>query len=233
MRKTIFLVDADDTVLDFHGASSLALKAAFIACGMIWKDAFANEFKAFNDSLWAKLERKEITRKELIVSRFPLFLAHLGLPAVGDEFNEHYLKFLSQNPIFVNGAENFLKKLQEMGRVFIVTNGTEWIQQSRFTISGLFSMCEQAFISDCIGFDKPAKEYTQFVISHIENFNKDKAIWIGDSLSADIKAANEAGIESVWFNPSHKPLVQKATPDYIAANFEEILNILQKSEQEL
>ena len=99
MRKNIFLVDADDTVLDFHGASSFALKEAFLACGLGWKDNFSSEFKVFNDNLWAKLERKEITRKQLIVSRFPLFLEYLGLPAVGEEFNAHYLRYLSQNPI--------------------------------------------------------------------------------------------------------------------------------------
>ena len=62
MKKTIFLVDADDTILDFHGASSLALQDAFISCGLEWKEEYKEKYKAFNDSLWEKLERKEITR---------------------------------------------------------------------------------------------------------------------------------------------------------------------------
>ena len=229
MRKTIFLVDADDTILDFHGASSCALKHAFVATGLGWKQAYAEEFKKFNDGLWERLERKEITRKQLIDSRFPWFLEYLNLPSVGNIFNEHYLKYLSENPIFIEGAENFLEKLRDMGRVFIVTNGTEWIQNERFTRSGLFSMCEAAFISDKIGFDKPAKGYSDYVFSHVEGFEKEKAVWIGDSLSADIKAANEASVTSIWFNPHKKKGNGKAIPDYEVANFDEILTILQKN----
>ena len=227
--KSIFLVDADDTILDFHGTSALALKAAFYHCGIDWQDVYADVFKTLNDGLWESLERKELTRKELIEKRFPLYLQTLGITSVdGGEFNREYLHFLATNPLFVKGAEKFLTELGKMGRVYIVTNGTEYIQKSRFKISGLWNYIENAFISDCIGFDKPAKGYTDYVLSHIPNFEKEKAVWIGDSLSADIKVANEAGIESVWFNPKKKPLNGKAKPQHIAVSFEEILNILWK-----
>ncbi len=228
MKKTIFLVDADDTILDFHGASSLALQDAFISCGLEWKEEYKEKYKAFNDSLWEKLERKEITRAELMVTRFPLFLEHLGLPSIGEKFNGYYLKYLSTHPIFITGAEEFLSQLRKIGRVYIVTNGTEWIQKSRFSISGLFSMCEETFISDCIGVDKPAKGYTDYVLSHIPNFKREEAVWIGDSLSADIKAANDAKITSIWYNPKGKCGNNKATPDYVAKDFAQILSILKK-----
>lgn len=227
--KTIFLVDADDTILDFHGASALALKAAFCRCGIAWQETYADVFKTLNDGLWESLERKELTRSELIEKRFPLYLQTLGITSVeGGEFNREYLHFLATNPLFVKGAENFLTQLGKMGKVYIVTNGTEYIQKSRFDISGLWNYIENAFVSQTIGFDKPAKGYTDYVLSHIPNFEREKAVWIGDSLSADIKAANEAGIESIWFNPHQKPLNGKAKPQHIAVSFEEILQILWK-----
>lgn len=227
--KSIFLVDADDTILDFHGASALALKAAFQNCGMIWQEAYADVFKTLNDGLWESLERKELTRSELIEKRFPLYLKTLGITNVdGGEFNREYLHFLATNPLFVKGAENFLIELGKMGKVYIVTNGTENIQKSRFEISGLWNYIENAFVSQSIGFDKPAKGYTDYVLSHIPNFEREKAVWIGDSLSADIKAANEADIESIWFNPKQKELNGKAKPQHIAVSFEEILQILWK-----
>lgn len=227
--KTIFLVDADDTILDFHGASAFALKDAFEKLGIAWQDIYADVFKTLNDGLWESLERKELTRKELIEKRFPLYLQTLGFKDVdGGAFNGHYLHFLATNPIYVQGAENFLTELGKLGRVYIVTNGTEYIQKSRFEIAGLWKYMQDAFISDCIGVDKPAKGYTDYVLSHIPNFEKEKAVWIGDSLSADIKAANEAGIESIWFNPKKKALNDKAQPQHIAVDFEEILQILWK-----
>ena len=45
--KDIFLVDADDTVLDFHGASAIALKIAFENCNLEWKESYADAFKTF------------------------------------------------------------------------------------------------------------------------------------------------------------------------------------------
>ena len=51
--KNIFLVDADDTILDFHGASAIALKTAFLESGIAWKDDYLSEFKVINAGLWA------------------------------------------------------------------------------------------------------------------------------------------------------------------------------------
>ncbi len=227
--KNIFLVDADDTVIDFHGASAQALRVAFEESGISWEERFSIEFKKINDGLWEALERKELTRTELIERRFPFYLKHLNINDVdGNEFNKKYLQYLATHPIYVTGAENFLTELRKMGRVFIVTNGTEWIQKSRFRIAKLYDYAEEAFISDSIGYDKPSKGYTDYVLSHIKDFEREKAVWIGDSLSADIKAANEAGITSIWYNPTQKVATNKAKPDYTVDNFEKILKILKK-----
>ena len=227
--KNIFLVDADDTILDFHGASATALKVAFENCKIAWQDDYASVYKRINDGLWESLERNELTRSELMERRFPLYLKELGIESVdGEEFNQQYLRSLATNPTYLKGAESFLTELRKMGKVYIVTNGTKYIQESRFEISRLWNYIEDAFISQSIGFDKPAKGYTDYVLSHIPNFDKERAVWIGDSLSADIKAANDAGIESIWFNPAKKPLNGKAQPQHIAVSFEEILNILWK-----
>lgn len=226
--KNIFLVDADDTLLDFHASAQKGLVIAFEKCGLLWKEEYAARFKEVNDKLWESLEKKELTRATLMKERFPIFLSTLGFDSsIGKTFNEHYLEYLANNPVYISGAEEFLAELKKRGRVFIVTNGTEWIQKLRFEKSGLFAIADDVFISDSIGADKPAKAYTDYVISHIEHFEKPKAVWIGDSLSADMKAANDAGITSVWFNPKGKAVTNQATPDYIASDFYEVLKILQ------
>ncbi len=226
MKKDIFLVDADDTLLDFHGASERAMKYAFSAMGIVWEETYMQRFRVLNAGLWESLERKELTRDELMANRFPLFMKSLGLNVDGKRFNEIYLEHLSTHPIYIDGAETFLQKLRGLGRVYIVTNGTEWIQRSRFTIANLWQYAEDTFISQTVGADKPAKAYTDYVISHIPDFALKRAVWIGDSLSADVKAANDAGIESIWFNPKKLPLSNKATPDYTVESFEQIFKIL-------
>lgn len=227
--KNIFLVDADDTLLDFHGASAIALKTAFEESCIAWEDRFLAEFKVINAGLWEALERKELTRKELMERRFYIFLKHMGMEKIdADAFNQTFLKHLATHPIYIDGAQQFLTEIRKLGRVYIVTNGTAWIQKSRFDIANLWSYAEEVFVSDLIGFDKPAPEYTQYVMDHIPDFCTENAVWIGDSLSADIKAANDAKITSIWFNRHKKSLTGNISPDYSFVDFEEILAFLQK-----
>lgn len=225
--KNIFLVDADDTILDFHGVSAIALKNTFEENGMPWKEEYLTEFKKINSGLWAALERKELTREKLMNTRFDIYLAHMGFCDIdGKKFNESFLRYLSEHPRYLKGAEAFLRTLRTLGRVYIVTNGTAWIQKKRFDIAGLWDYADDTFISEKVGYDKPAKEYTEYVISHIPDFKKDRAVWIGDSLSADMKAATEAEITGIWFNPANNPCKEEVKIEYIASNFEEILEIL-------
>lgn len=227
--KNIFLVDADDTILDFHGASEIALKTAFIESGIAWKDRFLSEFKKINAGLWEALERKELTRKELMDTRFHIYLKYMGIEGLNaDKFNQIFLNHLATHPIYIEGAESFLTELRKLGRVYIVTNGTAWIQKSRFDISNLWSYAEDVFVSDLIGFDKPAPEYTKYVMEHIPDFDKQNAVWIGDSISADIRAAKEAGITSIWYNRHNKTVAGDIIPDYSFNDFAEILAFLQR-----
>ncbi len=225
--KDIFLVDADDTLLDFHGASALALKLAFEQMNIVWKEEYLEQFRIFNASLWEALERRELTRDALMENRFSWFLPRLGFEKVdGQKFNERFLHSLATNPIYIEGAQASLSALRTIGRVYIVTNGTAWIQKSRFEIANLYSYADDTFVSDIIGVNKPAKGYTDYVIAHIDGFSKDRAVWIGDSLSADIKAANDAEITSIWFNPQEKTASGQVIPTYQAKNFEEVLKII-------
>lgn len=222
----IFLVDADDTILDFHGVSALALRASFSALNIPWQDWYLSEYKRINNELWQALERRALTRSDLMSKRFHWYLAEIGLTEVdGDAFNKEYLHYLSTNPVYFDGAEDFLRTLNAVGRVYIVTNGTYTIQKSRFDISKLWDYAEEVFISEKIGCDKPGKGYSDYVVAHIPNFDKKNCYWIGDSLSADIKAANDLGVTSIWFNPQNKSLNCDIVPDYNVQNYDEILKI--------
>ena len=225
----IFLVDADDTILDFHGVANKSLVYAFESMGLEWKEEYLAQYKKVNDGLWQALERRELTRADLMSKRFHWFLPTIGYNNLDfDKFNETYLSYLSTNPEYFNGAETFLKELAKIGRVYIVTNGTKNIQKSRFDISNLWSYAEKVFISEEVGYDKPAKEYTAYVMKNIPKFTLENCYWIGDSISADIKAANEAGIKSIWFNPQGKAVSGEIIPDFDARNFEEILEFCKK-----
>ena len=225
----VFLVDADDTLLDFHGVSEEGLRASFKEVGLAWKEEYLTVYRKVNTALWEMLERREITRSELMNDRFSRYLAALGITEVsGESMNKVYVRYLSTMPRYLPGAKEFLDELKKLGKVYVVTNGTAFVQESRFKILNLQAEVEDIFISEKIGFDKPAKGYTDYVISHIEGFSPEKAVWIGDSLSADIKAANDAGILSIWFNPRGQARKEGIAPNYEADSFSEILQILKR-----
>ncbi len=227
--KNIFLVDADDTLLDFHGSSAKAIQASFAKFNLPWKEEYLPVFEKINGEFWARLERRELTRDELMERRFPFYLQALGFTEVdGKAFNQSFLTHLATHPVYNEGAEDFLRALQSIGRIYIVTNGTEWIQKSRFDIAKLWQYAKGVFVSQQIGFDKPAKEFTDYALSHIPQFALEKAVWLGDSLNADIKSANEANMTSIWYNPRQKEAIDGIFPDYTAKNFQEILKILRK-----
>lgn len=228
MKYEIFLVDVDDTVLDFQRASAEALQKACSVCEVAWEERFEEAFRKFNGALWERLEKKEITRKYLMNNRFTLFFKELNMPKVsGEQFNRVFLNYLANTPIFLDGAIEFLKTLGRYGRVYFVTNGTAWIQKSRFDKGGLWQYAKETFVSDIIGCDKPSPLYTKHVIEHIEGFEKEKTVWIGDSLSSDIQAAFEAGIDSVWFTKNGKLPEAGAVPTYTASSYAEILKALE------
>ena len=230
--KNIFLVDVDDTILDFHGVSADAFRAACLENGVAWSEELQRQYWVFNVSLWEALERKKLTREELMRERFVRFFQKLGLhDADGYAVNRSYIAYISNHPRYLPGAEDFLRKLSQAGRIFFVTNGTEDIQKSRFDIVGLWEKAENTFISQRIGYDKPAKAYTAYVFSHIPDFRREQAVWIGDSLSADMRAAWEAEVTGIWFNPQGKANTSGVQPDYEASSFEEILEILGKFTQ--
>ena len=70
--KTL-LFDVDDTLLDFHAAQDSALDQLFSSVGIEPTDNVKQAYATYNQSLWEKLERNEITRDELMAVRFPTF----------------------------------------------------------------------------------------------------------------------------------------------------------------
>ena len=82
------------------------------------------------------------------------------------------------------------------------------------------------FISEEVGFEKPKREFFDAVMSKIPDFDKERAIVIGDSLTSDIKGGIGAGIDTCWYNPEGKSAPEGMPITYIIKDLGEILNIV-------
>ncbi|MFQ7078410.1 MAG: HAD family hydrolase [Christensenellaceae bacterium] len=194
MKKyDIFLVDADNTVLDFHASSRAALKAAFESFGKAWTEEYAKKFSAFNDSLWEMLERKELTREKLL--DVFLFLKMLGMEDVSGESSTRNISAILRRILSIWRDRELLKAHNGAGRVYIVTNGI-LCAEIPFRYRAALELRRGSF-----RFEKRLDKlsYTDYVGPAFD-FDKSRGM-DRHSLTADIRAANAADIVSIWLNP--------------------------------
>ena len=91
-----FLLDADETILDFVRSSRESLRFAMQAVGSCWHEEDFAIYKSINDGLWREYERGGITKKELTRERFVRFFKQLNVTADPSKANAIYFKKLSR-----------------------------------------------------------------------------------------------------------------------------------------
>ena len=72
MVEFLFL-DLDDTILDFHKAEKIALTKTLRRFGLEPDDRMLARYSEINIAHWQRLERKELTRQQVVVGRFDVF----------------------------------------------------------------------------------------------------------------------------------------------------------------
>ena len=225
MIKFVFL-DLDDTLLDFHLAEHIAIKATFEAMGAPNDDATIARYSIINRSCWERLERGEWTRREVLVGRFKMLYAELGLDIDAEATQAMYEDKLCIGHYFLEGAEALLDSLYGKYKLYITSNGTARVQDSRIASSGIARYFDGIFVSQRVGYDKPRVEFFDTVFAEIEGFRKDEAIIVGDSLTSDIQGGINAGIKTCLYNPKSRPGREDITPDFEIKTLDELPRLL-------
>lgn len=213
MIEFLFL-DLDDTILDFHKAEKLAIIKTFRAFGLEPTDAVLSRYHVINRQHWEKLERGELTREQVLVGRFGVLFSEAGISADPDAVARSYEHNLSIGHYFLPGAEAAVQALSRKYRLYLASNGTASVQAGRLTSAGLYPYFAEVFISQELGYNKPAKEFFDACFSKIPDFDPQKAIMVGDSLTSDILGGKNAGLHTCWVNPAHAPGRPDIVPDY-------------------
>ena len=89
-------------------------------------------------------------------------------------------------------------------------------------------LVEEAFISDLIGYEKPAIEFFDHVFEKIGEYKKEEILIIGDSLTSDMQGGNNAGIVCCWYNPNHLENTKNVRIDYEIDDLWQLEEILKK-----
>lgn len=226
-KKIIF--DLDNTVLDFRDAEEKALKKIIEAYNLPYTEKTVNSYKEINHGLWRNLEEGIISREQLFSSRFALFLDAFGLQVDGQQVDDLYRQNLGEGHKKVDHAHELLTALKGNGyHLYAGTNGVAKTQWQRLKGSRLVHFFEEVFISEEIGVEKPDPKFFEHIFQTLNTDNKKEFLMVGDSLTSDIQGANNAGIDSVWFNPTgeQKSLSSvSAQSTYTIGNLLELLSL--------
>lgn len=225
--KTL-LFDVDDTLLDFQKVEKVALQVLFEEKGIPLTEEIEARYKKINKGLWNAFEKGELSRNEVVNKRFSMLFKEYGEEVDGILFENNYRSYLEEGNQLMQGAFEFINQIQGEYELYIVTNGVSKTQDKRLRNAGLHSLFKGVFVSEDTGFQKPMKEYFDYVFERIPNFAPEEGLIIGDSLSADIKGGYVAGIDTCWFNPERKLNDSGIIPTYEVHNFEELYALLKQ-----
>ena len=229
-KRAVVLLDLDDTILDFGIAEHEALKKALGDLGVDNSEAVIRRYSEINKMHWEMLERGEITRAQVLLGRFEMLLRELGREDEGSllaaQLRDTYERNLSQGHWFMPGAEQMLEDLKDKYRLFLCSNGTAVVQEGRLRSSGIGPYFEHVFISEQIGYNKPAREYFERCFEAIPELELSRCIIIGDSLSSDIQGGINAGIRTCWFNPRFAENKKGIEADYEIYDLKQVAVLL-------
>ncbi len=202
MSYTSIFLDLDNTLLDFNKAEYFAAQSLFKKHNLPFDDDALKTYSKINLSFWKRFERGEIKREDIFENRFIEFCKYYGKTANTKQMAPEYFEFLSQGYYIIDSAIQVLEYLKAKNyKLYATTNGVALTQYRRIKESGLQPYFDKIFISEETGFQKPAKEYFDFVIKNIPENDKEKILIVGDSQSSDILGGVNSGIDTCWYNP--------------------------------
>ena len=224
MKKyEVFLFDADNTLYDYDKAEEYALRTMFENCGFMYAEHVRMKYREINTAVWECYEKGEISKSDLQTLRFNRLFDEIGVYHDTSDFNKKYLAELGKGTFLIEGAIEICKAIVSCERqIYIVTNGILATQEARIKHSLIKDYVSGFFVSEFVGFQKPDKEYFEYVFTHIPQIGKNKILIIGDSLTADIAGGNNAGIDSCWFNASGSKNRTEIIPTYEISHLSEL-----------
>ena len=229
MTYKFLLFDLDHTLLDFDTAEDVALTQLLKEEGVADIQAYKDYYVPMNKSLWKDLELKKITKQELVNTRFSKMFSHFGIEKDGVYLSERYQFYLAQQGQVFSGAMELIDSIIDRSyELYAATNGITTIQTGRMTQSGLAPYFNQVFISEQLQTQKPDALFYEKIGQQIAGYSKEKTLMIGDSLTADIQGGNNAGIDTIWYNPHHLENKTQAQPTYEVDSYQDLLDCLDK-----
>lgn len=226
MKFKTLLFDVDDTLLDFRATEKQALYTLFSEENLELTQEVEQQYQRINRNLWKEFELGKISKETISNTRFKALFEQFGRTIDGEEMGLKYQRFLSEGHHLLGNSRQILEQLNPDYDLYVVTNGIAKIQYKRLDDSELRPFFNDIFVSEEVGYQKPMKEYFDYVFERIPAFEQEKTLIIGDSLNSDIAGGQRADIQTVWLNPTKQEKTAEIKPTYEIEQLDELLAIL-------
>ena len=224
MKYRVLLADADGTLFDFYRGEAIAIADTFEHFGIPTTPKNIALYSQANEAQWKKLERGETTQAKLRVDRFVEFLKLTGLEGDPHALSDLYMERLGQQRWPLPYSVELCREVSRHMPIYLVTNGIARIQRSRFSACDIKPYISGLVISEEVGAAKPDPAML-FEALKQAGVEKEQAVLLGDSITADIAAANNAGIDSILFT-NGKPAPESHGATWAVPTLEEALHLI-------
>lgn len=199
--------DLDDTLLDHKKAEQNGLADVhqhFDAFANIQLQELIDIYHHINKGLWEEYGRGEIDRHILHRRRFEETFVELGIEAsLYAEAGKVYMNYYRNHWEWIDRAKEAFDAIRVKYPTGIITNGfaeTQWMKIDQF---GFKETTSQIVISEEVGVMKPHPKIFDHSTDLVGLDRKD-ILYVGDSLSSDVKGGKAAGWQVAWF--TKKPI---------------------------
>ncbi len=205
-KKDIFF-DLDHTIWDFDKNAretlhDLYYKYNFDALtGVNSPETFIKTYTANNHRLWNLYHHGKIDKATLRKARFEDTFSQLGFsPTLFPwTFEEEYLAICPTKTNLFPHAHETLAYLASRYKLHLISNGFKEACEIKLANSKLSPYFQTIVISENVGVNKPDPAIFRHALAN-GAASVGTSVMIGDNLDADVRGAQNVGIDAIYFN---------------------------------
>ncbi|WP_099369528.1 YjjG family noncanonical pyrimidine nucleotidase [Sphingobacterium sp. 1.A.5] len=206
-KKHIFF-DLDHTIWDFDRNAEETLHELYFRYSFDHifnsptSETFIATYTTNNHRLWDLYHHGKIDKPTLRKLRFADTFTQLGVnPELFPvAFEEEYLEICPTKTNLFPNAHETLGYLQDRYTLHLISNGFKEACEKKLEHSKLAPYFDTIVISEIVGINKPDRRIFEHALKNGKAI-KEEAVMIGDNIDADVRGAQNAGLEAIFFNP--------------------------------
>ncbi len=201
--------DLDHTLWDFDLNSKLAYDQIFKEYHIeLDLDHFISIYEPLNLQFWRRFRENKISKEDLRYQRLKTAFDACNYSIEDAKINlfaDLYIKYLPNYNHLFDGCLELLDMLKQKFKLHLITNGFNGVQQNKIRNSNLEKYFEVVLTAESAGVKKPdAKIFYQAL--DLAGASVENSLMIGDSFEADIKGAQNIGLETIWFHITNEDI---------------------------